>query len=196
MRRIPWCCSARFRSNSISAMATGFVSLVAFTLVRMRPRIGGKLGEWLLKPIATHEFLNVRTYVRHRGEPGIFFLAEWLPNRLSVLLGPRSFGLPYRHGRLRYTHSRDGSIVRGSVEAKEGRLGYEGKTHDSAFRAVCGRVSDRIHARALHRFHAARGAAAALPHLARTVAPSPRRNRGDGRPHSPKHGRMVQERGS
>src|SRR3954466_8875170 len=40
-----------------------FVSLVAFTLVRMRPRIGGRIGEWLLKPIATHEFLNVRTYV-------------------------------------------------------------------------------------------------------------------------------------
>src|SRR4051812_8397324 len=43
-----------------------FVSIVAFTLSRMRPRIGGKLGEWLLKPIATHEFLNIRTYVRHR----------------------------------------------------------------------------------------------------------------------------------
>src|SRR5213075_579311 len=53
-----------------------FVSIVAFTLSRMRPRIGGRLGEWLFKPIATHEFLNVRTYVRHQGETGIYFLAE------------------------------------------------------------------------------------------------------------------------
>src|ERR1051326_1430633 len=34
-----------------------FVSVVAFTLVRMRPRIGGRWTEWLLKSIATHEFL-------------------------------------------------------------------------------------------------------------------------------------------
>src|SRR5205823_10777000 len=84
-----------------------FVSIVAFTLARMRPRIGGRLGEWLFKPIATHEFLNVRTYVRHAGEPGIFFLAEWLSNPLSVRLGPRTFGLPYRFGHLSYAHAYD-----------------------------------------------------------------------------------------
>ena len=38
-----------------------FVSIVAFTLLRMRPRMGGRVGEWLLKPIGTHGFLNVRT---------------------------------------------------------------------------------------------------------------------------------------
>ena len=69
-----------------------FVSLVAFTLKRMRPRRGGRLTEWLLKPIATHEFLNVRTYVRVNGEPGIFFLAEWLSNRLSVPLARQCSG--------------------------------------------------------------------------------------------------------
>lgn len=100
-----------------------FVSLVAFTLVRMRPRLGGPLAEWLFKPIATHEFLNVRTYVRHNGEPGIFFLAEWLSNRLSVLLGPRTFGLPYRFGHLHYTHR---GALEGSVAAGEGRLVYRG----------------------------------------------------------------------
>src|SRR3954467_9543609 len=94
-----------------------FVSLVAFTLVRMRPRIGGRFGEWLLKPIATHEFLNVRTYVRHKGEPGIFFLAEWLNNRASVLLGPRSFGLPYCFGQLEYDHAREGEALRGIAQA-------------------------------------------------------------------------------
>jgi uncharacterized protein YqjF (DUF2071 family) len=103
-----------------------FVSIVAFTLSRMRPRIGGRLGEWLFKPIATHEFLNVRTYVRHRGEPGIYFIAEWLSNPLSVRLGPRTFGLPYKFGRLSYEHARANKNVRGSVEAREGLLSYRG----------------------------------------------------------------------
>lgn len=81
-----------------------YVSLVAFTMKHLRPRRGGWLTALPFKPIATHEFLNVRTYVRHRGEPGIFFLAEWLPNLLSVLMGPTVFGLPYRWGRLSYQH--------------------------------------------------------------------------------------------
>ena len=81
-----------------------FVSLVAFTLRRMRPRFGGALSELLFKPIGTHEFLNVRTYVRYGNETGIFFLAEWLSNRLSVALGPTVFGLPYRWGTSRYEH--------------------------------------------------------------------------------------------
>src|SRR6266536_656086 len=66
-----------------------FVSLVAFTLRGMRPCLGGRLSAWLLRPIATHEFLNVRTYVKRGGETGIYFMAEWLSNRLSVALGPR-----------------------------------------------------------------------------------------------------------
>lgn len=105
---------------------SAFVSLVAFTLSRMRPRLGGKLAEWLLKPIATHEFLNVRTYVRHRGEPGIYFIAEWLNNRAAVHLGPRSFGLPYRFGQIGYDHARNGNTITGTVNARAGLLTYEG----------------------------------------------------------------------
>lgn len=112
-----------------------FVSLVAFTLWRMRPRLGGRFGEWLFQPIASHEFLNVRTYVRHNGEPGIFFLAEWLSNPVSVRLGPRTFGLPYRWGRLDYEHAPDGCALRGTIQAPEGRLAYEGKVCGSHFEA-------------------------------------------------------------
>lgn len=93
-----------------------FVTLVAFTMENMRPRRGGKLGAWLFKPIATHDFLNVRTYVRQNGEPGIHFLAEWLSSWLAVQLGPRSFGLPYRHGRIRYEHDWTNGEMRGRVE--------------------------------------------------------------------------------
>lgn len=81
-----------------------FVTLVAFTMENMRPRRGGKIGAWLFQPVATHDFLNVRTYVRHHDEPGIHFLAEWLSSWLAVQLGPRTFSLPYRHGRIHYEH--------------------------------------------------------------------------------------------
>jgi uncharacterized protein YqjF (DUF2071 family) len=79
-----------------------YVSVVAFTMHGMRPRFGGRLGAWLFRPIAAHHFLNVRTYVRHDNERGIHFITEWLSNRLAVALGPRTFGLPYRYGHIRY----------------------------------------------------------------------------------------------
>lgn len=93
-----------------------FVSLVAFTMRDLRPRLGGRLTALPLRPIATHEFLNVRVYVRHAGEPGIHFLAEWVPNALSVALGPALFGLPYRLGRLNYDHGFHGRAASGRVE--------------------------------------------------------------------------------
>src|SRR5689334_8162859 len=47
-----------------------FVSLVAFTMERLRPRFWGKFGAWLFHPIATTRYLNVRTYVRRGNEIG------------------------------------------------------------------------------------------------------------------------------
>jgi len=79
-----------------------FISLVAFTQRRLRPRIGGRWAAALSRPLAEHHFLNVRTYVRLGDEPGICFLAEWIPNRLACLLGPMLYGLPYRLGQLDY----------------------------------------------------------------------------------------------
>jgi uncharacterized protein YqjF (DUF2071 family) len=81
-----------------------FVTAVAFTMSGMRPRFGGKLSAWLFRPLGTHDFLNVRTYVRHGSECGIHFLAEWLSSRLAVHLGPATFGLPYRYGQIAYDH--------------------------------------------------------------------------------------------
>jgi uncharacterized protein YqjF (DUF2071 family) len=106
-----------------------FVSLVAFGMRGMRPRIGGRLGALLLRPIATHNFLNVRTYVRHRGEPAIFFMREWLANRLSVLLGPSTFGLPYRFGKIDY---RNGGLS-GEIRARDGALDYQAELSEDDF---------------------------------------------------------------
>lgn len=94
-----------------------YVSLVAFTMRRMRLRRGGRAAALLTAPIASHPFLNVRTYVTHAGEPGIYFMTEWLPNRLSLLLGPPVFGLPYRLGRLGYEHRHEAGRIAGTVTA-------------------------------------------------------------------------------
>jgi uncharacterized protein YqjF (DUF2071 family) len=92
-----------------------YVSLVAFTMRGMRPYRGGQLAAWLFQPIAMNDFLNVRTYVRHRGEAGIFFLSEWMNNPLSIRLGPWTFGLPYRFGKLNYQHQHEAGMLRGCV---------------------------------------------------------------------------------
>jgi uncharacterized protein len=102
-----------------------FVSLVAFTMRGMRPRFGGRIGELLLKPIATHNFLNVRTYVTHNGEAGIYFMAEWLSNRIAAWLGPLTFGLPYRFGRIECQPDHEHEYERrGEVQAKMGSFSY------------------------------------------------------------------------
>jgi uncharacterized protein YqjF (DUF2071 family) len=88
-----------------------YVSLVAFTQSNLRPSFGGRIAALLASPLARHEFLNVRTYVRcgdgagagaGASASGIFFMTEWIPNRLAALVGPRTYGLPYRLGRLSY----------------------------------------------------------------------------------------------
>jgi uncharacterized protein YqjF (DUF2071 family) len=130
-----------------------YVSLVAFTMRRLRPRRGGQLTEWFFKPIATHPLLNLRTYVRHCGESGIYFLAEWIPNRLSAFLGPRTFGLPYRVGRLDYRHVPEKGCLTGRVQslnarAKAGLISDSTEQHPNAplefaYRAEC--IQEPVH---------------------------------------------------
>jgi uncharacterized protein YqjF (DUF2071 family) len=77
--------------------------------------------------------------VKHRGEPGIYFLAEWLPNRLSLMLGPSLFGLPYRHGCLQYAHEHEIGRLRGVVSARNNslRLEYEAAIEPAAEFCPC-----------------------------------------------------------
>jgi uncharacterized protein len=113
-----------------------FVSLVAFTMRNMRPRIGGKLGALLFKPIATHSFLNLRTYVKCNGEPGICFIAEWLSSWLSARLGPPIYGLPYRFAKIDYRHAHEENKLLGRVESpRGGQFIYKAKLSDVSFAA-------------------------------------------------------------
>ncbi|MBE7464699.1 MAG: DUF2071 domain-containing protein [Planctomycetes bacterium] len=110
-----------------------YVSLVAFTQERLRPRRGGRFTEWLSRPVATHGFLNLRTYVKHGGERGIFFLGEWIPNRLAQWLGPRLFGLPYRLGSVAYRHAHESGTLAGEVRPADvpGGLRYAARIDPS-----------------------------------------------------------------
>lgn len=114
-----------------------FVSLVAFTMRGLRLRFGGWIGRALFRPIATHGFLNVRAYVRHAGEPGIYFLGEYLSNPLSVPLGPALLGLPYSFARMNYEHERGNHSLRGEVSACSGRFAYEVKLAETSHYAPC-----------------------------------------------------------
>jgi uncharacterized protein len=96
-----------------------YVSLVAFTMRGMRFRFGGKAPSLLTKPISTHDFLNVRTYVNHNGERGIFFITEWLSNWLSVQLGPLLYGLPYHHAKINYAHAHEENHLAGKIETPD-----------------------------------------------------------------------------
>jgi hypothetical protein len=103
-----------------------WVSLVAFTQDRMRPALGGPVAAALMHPAARHEFLNLRTYVRAGDRRAILFLAEWIPNRLALLVGPSLYGLPFRLGTLDYRHHRrdvraNGSGLHLSVPPSPGR---------------------------------------------------------------------------
>jgi len=112
-----------------------FISLVAFTMRDMRPRFGGAPMRWLFKPIATHSFLNVRAYVRHRGEAGICFLAEWLSSWLSVQLGPRLYGLPYRFAKIDYRHIHESHELSGTVTSPRShkQFSYTAKLSSDVF---------------------------------------------------------------
>lgn len=102
-----------------------WVSLAIFTQHRLRPRHGGAFTEALLRPIATHGFCNLRTYVRVKGEAGIHFLTEWIPNALAAAVGPRSFGLPYRRAELALDNA-DPRAIAGRVATDGRELRYTG----------------------------------------------------------------------
>jgi uncharacterized protein YqjF (DUF2071 family) len=95
-----------------------YVSLVAFTQQKLRFTFGGPLTVWVGGVMGNHDFLNVRTYIREQDEPGIHFIAEWVPNWLATWVAPPLYGLPYRLGCLDY------DATGGRVTSGEGTLQF------------------------------------------------------------------------
>jgi uncharacterized protein YqjF (DUF2071 family) len=115
---------------------SAFVSVVFFRMFRMRPNFGGKLSRMLLSPVASHEFLNVRTYVRHGGEAGIYFIREFLPNPLSLLVGPYLCGLPYKFGRFDCDFSTN-QPRQAKIVGRNGSFQFESKPHPPGESFTC-----------------------------------------------------------
>lgn len=104
-----------------------YVSLTAFHSGGLRPAWPEPFARLAAGPAHFPFILNVRTYVRHAGGAGIYFLAEWIPNALAAFVGRRLFGLPFRTGRCRLDHDEVGA--RGRVEDAHGAgaLVYEAR---------------------------------------------------------------------
>lgn len=98
------------------------VSLVAFTMRRLRPAFGGRLAALPFLPFGNTRFLNVRAYVRNQGQAGIYFMTEFISSRLSVPLGPLAYGLPYHFAKLDYECGPDRFRFKGSVARRRGDL--------------------------------------------------------------------------
>lgn len=99
-----------------------------------------------LPGISAFPELNVRTYVEHRGKPGVWFLSLDAANALAVWAGRRLFHLPYHRARMRLTASGDGvlyeSVRRSAPEAAVFRASY---TPTSApYRAAPGSLLHRL----------------------------------------------------
>ncbi|MEM0966549.1 MAG: DUF2071 domain-containing protein [Verrucomicrobiota bacterium] len=87
-----------------------FVSLVFF---RQENLSLWRAGDWtriLLRPLSDHHFVNLRTYVKVGQEVGIYFLREWIDNWPGRIVGPLTYGLPYRLGRHFQNNEEEGTF--------------------------------------------------------------------------------------
>ncbi len=77
-----------------------WVGVVPFWMSNVRPR-----GFPPLPGLSTFLELNVRTYVIHRGKPGVYFFSLDASNKTAVAIARRWFHLPYQHAIMETTGS-------------------------------------------------------------------------------------------
>ena len=73
-----------------------YVGVVAFKMRGVRPNWSPPIP-WLSNFLE----LNVRTYVKVNGQPGVYFFSLDAANPVGVFLGRRGFHLPYQNARMR-----------------------------------------------------------------------------------------------
>jgi len=110
-----------------------YVSLVLFSLNGLCCDLLPRATRLLLRPISDHAFLNVRTYVRVGETSGIYFLAEWLSNPLSVPFGRPAFGLPYHFARF----DRSADRMSAAVWTRRGNLRFHASLAPDRHFAAC-----------------------------------------------------------
>jgi uncharacterized protein YqjF (DUF2071 family) len=108
---------------------SAWVSLVAFSQEGFRWSRGGHALDWTLGGVCSHPFLNVRTYVDVGGEPGVYFLKEWVTSSLSTLIARSIYGLPFTCSWIDYDHQSQAGLLTGHVLSADepGQFVYEGR---------------------------------------------------------------------
>lgn len=91
---------------------TPWVSLVAFRLENVRPRYLPSFS-----PLSNSAEINIRTYVRYKGKPGIYFLNMELSKQITSRIAKSFTGLPYRHSDIEITEKSFRSLNRESGDA-------------------------------------------------------------------------------
>lgn len=86
-----------------------YVSLVAFTMQKIRPR-----NLPALEFISDFDEINIRTYVAHNGKKGVYFLNIEAQKLLSTLIAKTLSGLPYSKSDIK----RNGNTYRASNSQK------------------------------------------------------------------------------
>jgi hypothetical protein len=89
-------------------------------------RLSGIKLRWLpeVKAVASFPEVNVRTYVRYKGQPGVYFLSLDADNPLAVAIAGPWYGLNYYNAEIHYGRDADGfyfksrRIERGLPEAR------------------------------------------------------------------------------
>ena len=82
-----------------------WIGLVPFRMGGVRPRFLPAIG-----PASAFPGLNVRTYVRHAGRPGVWFFSLDAASRTAVRLARATFHLPYFDARMACRELSDGGL--------------------------------------------------------------------------------------
>jgi uncharacterized protein YqjF (DUF2071 family) len=86
-----------------------YVGLVPFTMGQVRPNFVPNLGR-LGHFYEDFAELNVRTYVKRNGVPGVWFFSLDAASTPAVLTARAWFRLPYFRARMRFWRGRDGAL--------------------------------------------------------------------------------------
>ena len=92
-----------------------YVSCVAFTLENFQFVKNSLMQRLAMMPVCNHRYFNVRTYVKGGDQKGIYFLKEWISNRLCSMIGSQLYGLPCAPGQLDYQHDYSTGELTGEV---------------------------------------------------------------------------------
>ena len=94
------------------------VSLVALGMQRVR------VWGWPVPGFSAHLQVNFRTYIRHHGEPGVWFIREFVPSRLLAAVAWLKFGEPFGTAPIHVHREEQESSVRASYQLGRPELGW------------------------------------------------------------------------